>query len=301
MPIVPTSHPVYDAGSLARDTSASPGPDSLGRGSGRRGVRFIASAQYGTCRLSFRQSSITNSAELALSRFTSCILMSGIELPYAAIRASIAEALSLVLHIERRKSQRFVSEVLRIKRYLPAEDRCTSSSACFGGSRVMERHTASNYVKDSAKCGLAIGTRVWARAKSRLRSLQDAKEVGRPAFTMAEKNRNPSTVRTELTHRRPFNVSCCFEDYAKSNKRARRLCRLSMKHYAPLTSSAIECWPTFSTVCQTSSLITLLDLGDPSQVLSRAARFLQIRILLKHPLEDTTSAERRASRLASQN
>jgi pilus assembly protein CpaF len=40
-----------------------------------------------------------------------------------AIRASIAEALNLVLHIERRQGRRFVAEVLRIKRYLPPEDR----------------------------------------------------------------------------------------------------------------------------------------------------------------------------------
>ena len=64
-----------------------------------------------------------NSAELALSRFTSCVLMSGIELPYAAIRASVAEALNLVVHIERRHGRRFVSEVLQVKRYLPGDDR----------------------------------------------------------------------------------------------------------------------------------------------------------------------------------
>lgn len=64
-----------------------------------------------------------NSAELALSRFTSCVLMSGIELPYVAIRSSIAEALNLVVHIERRKGRRFVAEVLKINRYLSSEDR----------------------------------------------------------------------------------------------------------------------------------------------------------------------------------
>jgi len=64
-----------------------------------------------------------NSAELALSRFTSCVLMSGIELPYAAIRANIADALDLIVHIERRHGRRFVAEVLRIRRYLPSEDR----------------------------------------------------------------------------------------------------------------------------------------------------------------------------------
>lgn len=64
-----------------------------------------------------------NSAEQALSRFTNCVLQSGIELPYAAIRANIAEAISLIVHIERRHGLRFVSEVLQLKRYLPADDR----------------------------------------------------------------------------------------------------------------------------------------------------------------------------------
>jgi pilus assembly protein CpaF len=64
-----------------------------------------------------------NSAEQALSRFTNCILQSGIELPYAAIRANIADVINLIVHIERRHGQRFVSEVLQLKRYLPGEDR----------------------------------------------------------------------------------------------------------------------------------------------------------------------------------
>ncbi len=64
-----------------------------------------------------------NSAEQALSRFTNCVLQSGIDLPYAAIRANIAEVLSLIVHVERRKGRRFVAEVLQVKRYLPGEDR----------------------------------------------------------------------------------------------------------------------------------------------------------------------------------
>jgi hypothetical protein len=50
------------------------------------------------------------------------VLQSGIELPYAAIRANIAEVFSLIVHIERRHGQRFVSEVLQVKRYLPGDD-----------------------------------------------------------------------------------------------------------------------------------------------------------------------------------
>lgn len=65
-----------------------------------------------------------NSSDLALSRFTSCVLMSGVELPYAAIRSNIAEALDLVVHIQRRRTgQRFVAEIVEISRYLPNDDR----------------------------------------------------------------------------------------------------------------------------------------------------------------------------------
>lgn len=64
-----------------------------------------------------------SSAERALTRFANCVLMAGIELPYTAIRASIAESVDLVVHIERRQGQRYVSEACRIKRYFPAEDR----------------------------------------------------------------------------------------------------------------------------------------------------------------------------------
>ncbi len=64
-----------------------------------------------------------NSAEQAVSRFTSCVLQSGVELPYTAVRSSIADSIHLLLHIERRKGRRQVSEVLEIKRYDPDKDR----------------------------------------------------------------------------------------------------------------------------------------------------------------------------------
>lgn len=58
-----------------------------------------------------------NSAQQAISRFTSCVLQSGVELPYIAIRRNIADALHFLLHIQRSKGQRFVSELLAIERY----------------------------------------------------------------------------------------------------------------------------------------------------------------------------------------
>jgi pilus assembly protein CpaF len=64
-----------------------------------------------------------NSASQALSRFTTCVLMSGVELPYRAIRSNIAEALNLLVHIERRQGQRLVTQVCEVRGYDAALDR----------------------------------------------------------------------------------------------------------------------------------------------------------------------------------
>ncbi|MGA2877624.1 MAG: ATPase, T2SS/T4P/T4SS family [Bryobacteraceae bacterium] len=66
-----------------------------------------------------------NSAQQALTRLTSCVLQAGVELPYAAIRSNIADAVNLLLHIERRQSRRYVSELLEVEHYDPAEDKFT--------------------------------------------------------------------------------------------------------------------------------------------------------------------------------
>ncbi len=57
-----------------------------------------------------------------LTNFT-CVLQSGIELPYHAIKSNIADSLNLLVQLERRPGQRFVSEVLEIRGYDPAADR----------------------------------------------------------------------------------------------------------------------------------------------------------------------------------
>src|SRR6185437_10622104 len=64
-----------------------------------------------------------NSAAQALSRFTSCVLQSGVELPYRAIKSNIGDSLNLLVHLERRPGQRYVSEVLEIAGYCPYTDR----------------------------------------------------------------------------------------------------------------------------------------------------------------------------------
>jgi pilus assembly protein CpaF len=64
-----------------------------------------------------------NSALQAISRFTSCVLQSNVELPYRAIKSNIADSLNLLVHVERRPGRRFVSEVLQIAGYGADTDR----------------------------------------------------------------------------------------------------------------------------------------------------------------------------------
>jgi pilus assembly protein CpaF len=61
-------------------------------------------------------------AKQGLARFTSCVLQSGVELPYRAIKTNIADSLNVVIHIERRPGRRFISEVLEINSYDPDSD-----------------------------------------------------------------------------------------------------------------------------------------------------------------------------------
>jgi len=64
-----------------------------------------------------------NSANQALNRFTSCVLQSGVELPYRAIKINIADSLNILIHLERRPGRRFVSEVAEISGYESEIDR----------------------------------------------------------------------------------------------------------------------------------------------------------------------------------
>jgi pilus assembly protein CpaF len=58
-----------------------------------------------------------NSAEQALARFSSCVVQSGVELPYEAVRYQIADAIDLVLHLGRVGGTRAVRQLIRIGRY----------------------------------------------------------------------------------------------------------------------------------------------------------------------------------------
>ena len=63
-----------------------------------------------------------SSAKQALSRFTSCVLQSGVELPYRSVKANLADSLNIVVQVERRPGRRFISEVLTINGYDPDAD-----------------------------------------------------------------------------------------------------------------------------------------------------------------------------------
>jgi pilus assembly protein CpaF len=63
-----------------------------------------------------------NSARQGLARFTSCVLQSGVDLPYRAIKTNIADSLNVVIQIERRPGRRYISEVLEMNGYDPDAD-----------------------------------------------------------------------------------------------------------------------------------------------------------------------------------
>jgi len=63
-----------------------------------------------------------NSARQGLARFTSCVLQSGVDLPYRAIKTNIGDSLNVIVEVERRPGRRFISEVLEINGYDPDAD-----------------------------------------------------------------------------------------------------------------------------------------------------------------------------------
>jgi pilus assembly protein CpaF len=64
-----------------------------------------------------------NSAAQGISRFTTCVLQSGVEIPYRSIKTNIADSLDIIVQIARRPGIRFVAEVLEIQAYDPGTDR----------------------------------------------------------------------------------------------------------------------------------------------------------------------------------
>ena len=64
-----------------------------------------------------------NSAAEGISRFTSCVLESGVEMPYLAIKSNIGDCLNVIVQMERRPGHRYVSEVVELRGYDVPTDR----------------------------------------------------------------------------------------------------------------------------------------------------------------------------------
>jgi pilus assembly protein CpaF len=64
-----------------------------------------------------------NSAEQALARLAACVLQSGVDLPYPAIRRQIADGIDFVLHLARWRGVRVVEDLVRLHGYDAPSDR----------------------------------------------------------------------------------------------------------------------------------------------------------------------------------
>jgi pilus assembly protein CpaF len=63
-----------------------------------------------------------SSARQGLARFTSCVLQSGVDIPYRAVKTNVGDSVNVVVHLERRPGRRFISEVVEIHGYDPDRD-----------------------------------------------------------------------------------------------------------------------------------------------------------------------------------
>jgi pilus assembly protein CpaF len=63
-----------------------------------------------------------SSAQQAISRFTSCVLQSGVELPYRAIKSNIGDSLNVIIQLERRPGRRYVSQILEVRAFNAERD-----------------------------------------------------------------------------------------------------------------------------------------------------------------------------------
>ena len=80
-------------------------------------VGFLKPIEHLILEDSISEAIYANSAKQGLARFTSCVLQSGVELLYRAIKSNIAGSLQVVIQIERIAGRRYISEVLEINSY----------------------------------------------------------------------------------------------------------------------------------------------------------------------------------------
>jgi len=86
-----------------------------------------------------------NSAAQGISCFTTCVLQSGVKIPYLAIKSNIADSLNVIVQIERRPGRRFLLRSLRSKA-MHRKTIGTVSAKCIPDSEV---------VLEADRCGLA--------------------------------------------------------------------------------------------------------------------------------------------------
>jgi pilus assembly protein CpaF len=98
-------------------------PDRIVLGEVRGGEAFDLLQALNTGHSGSLSTIHANSAQQAITRLTNCVLQAGVELPYAAIRANIADAIQFILHIERRNGVRCARELMRIDHYDATQDR----------------------------------------------------------------------------------------------------------------------------------------------------------------------------------
>jgi pilus assembly protein CpaF len=97
-------------------------PDRIILGEVRSGEAFDLLQLLNTGHAGTLSTIHANSAKQGLARFTSCVLQSGVELPYSAIKTNVADSIEVLVHVERRPGKRCVSEVLELHGYNPDAD-----------------------------------------------------------------------------------------------------------------------------------------------------------------------------------
>ena len=98
-------------------------PDRILLGEVRGGEAFDLLQALNTGHSGLLSTIHANSAAQSLTRFATCAMMSGIDLPHGAVRTNIAEALYLLVHLERWQGIRTVTEVLRVVGYDAQQNR----------------------------------------------------------------------------------------------------------------------------------------------------------------------------------
>lgn len=92
-------------------------PDRIILGEVRGGEAFDLLQALNTGHAGTLSTIHATSATLALNRLASCVLESGVELPFHAVRSNIADSIQLLVHVVRRDGRRYVSELVEIDGY----------------------------------------------------------------------------------------------------------------------------------------------------------------------------------------